>query len=518
MSFGVAGCRPAVPGGGLTLALALASTGAPAQAQNAPSPAQSAIPWLSDVLAHPAPQRRPAPHTLPQSATVPATPSAVVSQPLSGADRDATGLISSQQAGLPADMWHGGDGDVALALLEGLPPSPLPGAQDLFLRLVLSESDPPERNDDRLFLARIDALLRRGALDPAQALIERAGPDTPELFRRWFDISLLSGSEDRACDALQANSDLSPSVPARIFCLARAGRWITALVTLETANGLGDLSPSDYALLSRFLDPELFEGEPPLPRPAQATPLRFRLHEAIGEPLSTRDLPLAFAWSDLRFVAGWKSQLEAAERLARAGSLSGNRLLGLYTERRPAASGGLWERVRSVQALDLALNTGDTARLGPALIAAAGEMNQTGLEPALAAMFGARLHNVTLTGHGAVIAARLAILDGLNPMAVPLQAPDIERMALDLMSAIPPRPPASTAQMVALARAFASEPPVIDTAVAETILAALTLLSPGAEADAEDRGDALQMLRAVGQEASARQIAADLLLLEGGRP
>lgn len=71
MSFGVAGCRPAVPGGGLTLALALASTGAPAQAQNAPSPAQSAIPWLSDVLAHPAPQRRPAPHTLPQSATVP---------------------------------------------------------------------------------------------------------------------------------------------------------------------------------------------------------------------------------------------------------------------------------------------------------------------------------------------------------------------------------------------------------------------------------------------------------------
>lgn len=322
-------------GAGLALGLLCGGAGAqPSSSAPDPQAPQTAIPWLSDVLATPAAPPRPlqkpaAGQAAGQRGAAPAGPKAaavavvapmnsppVNSRPVSGPDRDATGLISAQQAGLPGDMWQGGDSAVALALLEGLAPSPLPAAQDLFLRLVLSEADPPARDDDRLLLTRIDALLRRGALDPAQALIERAGPDTPDLFRRWFDISLLSGSEERACDALQANADLSASLPARIFCLARAGRWLTAMITLESAHGLGDLSAPDYALLARFLDPELFEGEPPLPRPAQPTPLRFRLHEAIGEPLSTRDLPLAFAWSDLRFVAGWKSQLEAAERLA----------------------------------------------------------------------------------------------------------------------------------------------------------------------------------------------------------
>lgn len=497
----------------LALALGLFAAGfyGIASAQTRLDDPQTAIPWLSDILATPAAEPAPVAVAPPPKATP------VVIRPDLGPDRDSTGLMSSERAGLPADMWRGGDSDLAIALLDGLPPSPLPGAQDLLFRLVASESEPPGRDDDRLLLARIDALLKRGALDPAQALIERAGPDTPDLFRRWFDISLLTGSEDRACGALEANADLTPSVPARIYCLVRAGRWMTALVTLESASALGDISAADYALLSRFLDPELFEGEPPLPRPEQATPLRIRLHEAIGEPLSTRDLPLAFSRSDLRFIAGWKSQLEAAERLARAGSLSGNQLLGLYTDRRPAASGGIWERVRTVQALDLALNATDAVGLGPALIDAAKTMRAAGLEPALADMFGPRLHHATLIGQSAVVASRLILLDGANPLAVPLQSPDTQRLALDLVSNIPPRLPPSTSEMAALASAFEGEEPPVETAVAESILAALTLLTPGAEADAQDRASALRMLRAVGQEASARRIASDLLLVKGGR-
>ena len=46
------------------------------------------------------------------------------------------------------------------------------------------------------------------------------------------------------------------------------------------------------------------------------SPLLFRLHEAIGEPLPTGALPRAYAVADLRDLAGWKPQLEAAERLA----------------------------------------------------------------------------------------------------------------------------------------------------------------------------------------------------------
>ncbi len=124
----------------------------------------------------------------------------------------------------------------------------------------------------------------------------------------------------------------------------------------------------------------------------------FRLYEAIGEPLPTRDLPLAFAWPDLRFVSGWKAQLEAAERLARAGSVGGNRMLGLYTERRATVSGAVWDRVRAVQALDLALNSGDPSAVSGALIDARSAMGLAGLEPALAQMMAHRLARVALKG------------------------------------------------------------------------------------------------------------------------
>lgn len=485
-----------------------------AQEPSDPSAPQSAIPWLSESIRSPAlvtPDEQPSARTAPEIAVI-------ETNPTNGPDRDATGLISSEKAGFSPDMWRGGDSDLAIALLNRLPPSPLPGAQDLFFRLVLSEARPPARDDDLLLLTRIDALLHRGALDRAQALIERSGPDTPELFRRWFDISLLSGSEGRACGALEANADLSPSLPARIFCLVRAGRWVTASVTLESAWGLGDLSPEDYALLSRFLDPELFEGDPPLPRPKKITPLRFRLHEAIGEPLATRDLPLAFSWSDLRFIAGWKAQLEAAERLARVGSLDGNRLLGLYTERRAAASGAIWDRVRAVQALDLSLNAADHASLGAALIEAADVMGATGLEPALASMVAPRLESALLIGQPAVVATRLIMLDGTNPIAVPLQSTDTQRLAFDLIARIPPRGTLSTEEMSAIAGAFEGEEPPVHDGQAEATLAALTLLTPGAEADLQDRTAALRLLRAVGLEDTARRIAADYLLLEGHRP
>ena len=56
------------------------------------------------------------------------------------------------------------------------------------------------------------------------------------------------------------------------------------------------------------------------------TPLLFRLHEAIGEPLPTGNLPRSYAVADLRDLAGWKPQLEAAERLAVTGALPANRL------------------------------------------------------------------------------------------------------------------------------------------------------------------------------------------------
>lgn len=88
----------------------------------------------------------------------------------------------------------------------------------------------------------------------------------------------------------------------------------------------------------------------------------------------------------LRTTSGWKAQLEAAERLARARALPAGILDQLYTAQRPAASGGVWERAAAVQALDAALATGDAARIGPALVTAFQRMEQAGLRDSFAAI------------------------------------------------------------------------------------------------------------------------------------
>jgi CheY-like chemotaxis protein len=227
--------------------------------------------------------------------------------------------------------------------------------------LMLAKADPPADSGGRgtLLLARTDALLEAGALDQAAALLDDAGSLQPELFRRRFDIALLTGTEDLGCVQMRENPQLAPTFPARIFCLARSGDWNAAALTLRTAQALGFVTPEEDALLSRFLDPELDDGDFPLSRPAKPTPLVWRMLEAVGEPLPTNTLPLAFAQAELRDTAGWKSQIEAAERLARTGAVDPDRLLGLYMDRKPAASGGVWDRVAGVQALDAALAAQD---------------------------------------------------------------------------------------------------------------------------------------------------------------
>ena len=81
----------------------------------------------------------------------------------------------------------------------------LPALQDFLKVLMLASSDPPRGAgpDGALFLARVDKLLDLGALEPAKSMIEQATPDTLPLFLRWFDVALLTGTEDDACEAMR---------------------------------------------------------------------------------------------------------------------------------------------------------------------------------------------------------------------------------------------------------------------------------------------------------------------------
>lgn len=507
------------------LAALLIGHGGFVQADQPQSVPLSAIDWLSDTVAKPV-VLKPIPNATSEAAvTNSASVEGITVTTLDGPTPDAVGLLPISVTGLPRDFWGTSSSAELARLIRNQDPQNLPAMQDLLKMILLAELDAPIDADasGSLFLARIDKLLDMGTLDQAQALLERAGPHTPELFRRWFDVALLTGTEDAACETLRTNADIAPTFPARIFCLARNGDWHAAAVTLDTAKVLGYVTADEDALLARFLDPELFEGEPPLPIQAKVTPLIFRMREAIGEPLPTPALPRAFANADLRSITGWKPQIEAAERLATTGAVDENKLLGLYTERLPAASGGVWERVDAMQAFDTAYQADDPSAIAKTLPVVWAEMKKAQLEVPFAALYGKGLARLPLTSQTQSLAFSIGLLsEDYEIVAGKFNATTASEKFLislaqgDLTDATAPNDKARAilAGFSATNGSATFKALLDDNKLGAAILQSITLFASGGQGDLQNARKALILLRSVGLEDTARRAALQLMLLD----
>ncbi len=489
----------------------------------------SAIDWLDRPFdTQVAPQ---APITLNEP---PVTGSAVVPdivvQPLGAPTPDSVGLLPTATTGLPRDMWRASQTQDLLAALDRVSPDMLPAAQALIFTLLLAEADPPlGSGEDATFLrARVATLARFGAVDPARALLERADPARPELFDLWLNLTLLSGDEEKACNLLKGTPSLSSDYAERIYCIARAGDWMTAALTYETAAALGALDPTMEVLLGQFLDPETIPEDASAPSAATPTPLLFRLQEASGTPLPTRNLPLAFAAADLRGLAAWRAELEAAERLSRTGALPATRLFGLYTDRSPAASGGIWDRVRAVQAFDRALFSRDPARVAETLPPAWDAMKDHGLAVPFAQFFTPVLMQIDIPPEVRPTALRMSLLSPDYEAAAlkfsALNNPE-DRMLMAIARGMTPDEAAGSgpgqnaftqAILEGLTTRGTSEedrPKLQDGKLGETILETTITLGQASEGAPRDIRESLRTLRALGLEDTARRAALQLLIL-----
>lgn len=492
----------------------------------------SAIEWLKD----PAPIHLsdPLQVALPTSPAAPgATPPAIEVTPLAQPRADAAGLLSPQSTGLPATLWRDSATDTLVSLLQRLPPDPLPALQSLYYTLLLAEAEPPldAQGASRFLTARLAALRRLGAVDPALALAGQAGATDRSVFDPWFDLSLLAGTEEAACAALAADPALTQRYDTRVFCLARSGDWPTAALTLQTARALEAIEPRTATLLEAFLDPELIGATPQTaPTAGTMTPLLFRLYEAVGAPLPTANLPREYAMADLRGFSGWKAEIEAAERLTHSGALPANRLLGLYTDQSPAASGGVWDRAAGVQALETALEKADpdaVAKILPPLWQA---MRREGLAVAFAALFADRLAALPLDGPTRRLAFQIALLspdyETLGPdlaAADGAQFSDADLFLAALARGAPDPTLARSLGQQAVVAGFATTAPSRDHAELleagrlgqAILLAALQLDAAGPNAT-RDIEAGLATLRALGLEDTARRTALEILLLRSG--
>jgi hypothetical protein len=454
-----------------------------------------------------------------------AIPSTVTTSALDGPSPDGAGLMSPAVSGLPRDLWGAGLTREIAEKLVAHPDDDLPALRQLFLTILLAEVAAPVDAGGRgaLLQTRIDKLMALGALEQAAALIDAAGATTPELFRRVFDVALLTGAEDRACDFMASEPHLAPTVPARIFCLARSGDWDTAALTIRTSEALGQITPDQATLLSRFLDPQLYEGEPVPPAPDPVTPLDWMIYAAIGEPLPTEGLPVAFSYAELGPRAGWKARIEAAERLTRAGTIPPNVILGLYTERDPAASGGVWDRVAAFQAFEAAISARDPVRVAATLPQAWARMQEAELEVPFAVLFGKALNELDLTGDAAAIAFRVGLLSPSAEAAAKAypvaDTGDAFLAALALGTAAGAVPPDSMGRAISVA--FRSPAPSAEAQElldgnrkGEAILIAIDNIGRGVKGDLRGVTEGLSLLRLVGLDAVARRSALELMILE----
>ncbi len=499
----------------------------------------SAIDWLDNpsqvLMPRVEPVAQPVPPSAPeapvsQTASVPrvdVVPIGDVPQVLS------VGLLPMRVTGLPETLWQNSEIADITTLLEALDARAVPALQELLYTLLLAEAEPPHGADAEKFLTlRATRLAAFGAIEPAAELLAQLPLKSPEHFDLLFDLTLYAGLEDKACDALNAARELTDDYAAQVFCTMRGGDWEQASLLFETARALNLLGGSERRLLQAFLDPEYAELAPNLAPPRNISPLEFRLYEAVGNPLPTPGLPLAYAVSDLRDLAGWKAQLEAAERLARAEAVSSNVLLGLYTSRKPSASGGVWERARAVQALDAALTGRDEGALGRALLDAHDKLSEVGLQQVLAEIYAPELKGSKLTGAAAFTAFEMALLTKAYEQAKPPKPAGNPRNAF--LASVAQGTPSGASGFggqlsIAIETGFKpapaptepSPPSHISTLLSEArlgeaILVAMGDMLLGLEGDYAALTKALRALRQVGLEDVSRRAALQMLLRHEG--
>ena len=484
----------------------------------------SAIDWLNQLPTVEAPI---AP-VIPQEPAVSKgiTSHTITVTPLDAPSSDAVGLLPRSVSGLPAKFWGPSTTEELADLLNDIDSTDLlPATRDLLFTILLAELDAPidSTGVGAFFLMRIDTLARLGAVESAQALLLRAGADSPDRFNRWFDLSLLLGTENAACEQLKTSPGLTTSLAARVFCLARTGDWNAAALSFGTARALGQIGEDEEALLLRYLDDDLSDSSERLATPIAPTPLTFQLFEAIGEPLATTTLPIAFAHADLRANTGWKAQIEAAERLARKGAIPANKLLGLYTENRPAASGGVWNRVAALQAFDLSLASGSEDAIAKSLPVAWAEMQGEGLEPVFAEIYSDRIKDIPRSGAVGALAFRMALLTKYYETAAQqfqTTLPEENFLKAVAQGDLSPVKPIGE-RMEAIQEGFTAkeisprfQSLLDDGALGAALLQGIALLGDGARGDVAKLSEAITLFRMMGLEDVARRASLQVMILD----
>lgn len=178
-------------------------------------------------------------------ATSAAVPQVGVSR-LAEGNPDTRGALTADAAGLARDLWGPASAaDLSTAIAATQPR--LQAGRALLVRMLTAQLAPPTGSamgeEGRLFLARVDRLIALGLVDDARALLQSAGAVNADVFSRSFDLAMYAGDPAGVCAQMAQRPGLSPDLAARVYCLARAGDWSAAALTLRGSHDQGLIRP-----------------------------------------------------------------------------------------------------------------------------------------------------------------------------------------------------------------------------------------------------------------------------------
>ncbi len=262
------------------------------------------------------------------------------------------GLVSSDQTGLPSQLWINETAPKMARLIEGTKSADWPYINRLYMMVDLSESEPALLPEQSMLLgaSRLNYLWSNGALDAAEALSKLYEWDVPIVRSQVEIIALLSTRPEQYCKGLIAGDYEEIQNGMKIFCLTRADRYEEAIALFEEQTPY--LGLERKRLLERFLD--LDEDDPLRDEPwiELPNPFEFVLDESIGRPRGLKHLPPAYAYFSRESGVTPRSDLEITEELVHLGSLPAPVLFAAYRENPSAESGGAWGRAEVIQWLD----------------------------------------------------------------------------------------------------------------------------------------------------------------------
>ncbi|MEM9716891.1 MAG: hypothetical protein AAF826_10285 [Pseudomonadota bacterium] len=350
----------------------------------------------------------------------PALSENIIATEIAALSAEGVGLLAPSQLNLPNDLFVGVSAEAAARAFPRHNPNAPPAVNDLLRFVAKTSFDPPVSpiSPSPFLLKRLDHLEKVGSIDALEALLRQVGTNSPQLFERWMAASIWLGLEVEPCEVIDQVPSPKP-LEAVIFCTALNGDPNRAIAMVEIAASLGRLNERDTNLFLTFFDPEIFEDLNPGAAKPKDSAIAFFMRFDMGFDLPKLAETLGPELKTLNGFAPWRDRINAAEALARSGAITGARMLAVYQEGSPPASGQPWDRIEDlVTAWDRQDVTEDQLKALLAQFEAAGLLSS--LAEAIAPLIDAELAETSLgkcflTLSATEDAPQLALLDTEPP-------------------------------------------------------------------------------------------------------